>query len=506
MLKIGKIELPDVYPSVADISGSWDVSILSSTSSINAIKGAFSDKSLSLDFIYVLDKTKYQTVDDFIADLEEEIINSPIVDIGSNLNLFDGAKQGRCVVESYEFSRVAGSPNLVNVSLNLHYKPVYTASILNPFTPIPPSSASSFMDIDWNVLIEMFGSSIIDILWEVPMPETSAILKAIITTDGEIEYLPSLKYNIGWYDDWCEIGDVDTALFEPQMPPLEPEFQIYNSVSNMTSTGNPNEYIIPFKEGMTPEEEINLIDYSYDANSRTLTIFNRLNKVVLTIGDNGITADISQYLGGGLWGKPITMIPIYGTSVPSTNPITINGPVYIGDGIKYGIEVTISFTDNSGYEDEIKISTRFAAPIEFTIKYGSNSGVNKFYKVSGLNATYDTDRKYYAPPNKDSSLPLEVADVYGTNSAVGLSYQSQYTDANGTTRYQTVFYSGKKIQNRGLSGTGSTMVFCTDNIPIKTPVYCSILISPKSGLSDADKIDAFGMLAHSFTPTIVRNP
>jgi hypothetical protein len=499
MLKIGKIELPDVYPNTANISGSWDVSVVGSTNIINAIKGAFSNKSLSLEFLYVLDKTKYLTIDDFIVALEEEIINNPSINLESDLKLFDGAKQGRCVIESYGFNKVTGSPQIVNISMTLHYKPVYTASILNPLAP--PSLSSSFMNIDWDILAKIFGSSLVNIIFETTMPENIKLLKATLIKDANIAYLPSQKYNIGWFREWCDIGDVDTTLFIDPMPPnlnptIDKPYQIYNSISKMSPTAIQDEYSIFFNTGMPEEGSTDLITYIYDANNKTIEIFNGLNKIVLHI--DTLTAEISQSFGNGLFGKSINMTLVYNTS---TITYTVSEPIYIGTGIKYGVEITVSFTDASNIKGEIKISTRFATSIEFTIKYGADSGTNKFYRVGGLNSTNDIERHYYTSTGASTLLTINNCTTTSTNKAIGLSYQSTYT-LGESTYYQTIFYSGKISQGRGLSTSGTTMVFCTDNILANTPTYCSIMIVPKKDISDTDKIDAFGMLAYSFIPKI----
>lgn len=454
MFRIGKLEMPDVEPTVANISGSFDVLTVGTKTNIDNYRGAVSSRSMTLEFIY-FKEPKYETIDDFIRAFQDEITKAEAITIYyDGTKLFAGKNSAKCIISSYELNKIPGSPNILNVSLDIYYNPMEKAQ------------------------------------------ESVSKLSYVLEKEASLYYTPNNIYNIAWYSDWHDtsVGTVDTTLFNNPMYCSfnNYPFQIYQTF---------NAQGMAFKSGMPDKDRLHFISYD-DAiidNRETVIINNGLNYLKLDLLT--LTAEIFQYLGQAPYGvmtSPAIKIEIFGKNRVISDPL-ISSVTY--DKMAYSIWVEISFkyNDNNG---KLRIFTQFGSPFDFFISYDGVDVNNPFFFSWG---DYPIkNRKYYVNYNPSDLTTRLVAENVSTDykTCVGVSYELQYIDRSKTERTETYILNGKYPANRGFGAStrhGAPFYYQY----LYDSAFCEVMLIPKSVTNDTDLINAFTKMSWCFYPQII---
>jgi hypothetical protein len=456
MLKIGKIELQDVEPTAANISGSFDILTVGAKTDIDSYRNSFSSRSMTLEFIYFKEK-KYESIDDFIRVFQNEITkNESIIISYDGAKLFSGKNSAKCIVSSYELNKVPGSPNILNVSLDIYYNPL-------------DDSQSSVSKLSYVLRRE-------SVLYLYP--KTSPL------------------YNIGWYSDWHDtsIGTVDTTLFNNPMYCSfnNYPFQIYQTF---------NAQKMAFKSGMPDERKLYFVAYD-DAiidGKETIIINNGLNYLKLDLLT--LTAEIFQYIGKAASGaitSPAIKIEIFGKDQIVSEPV-VTSVKYDKMGYSIWAEISFKYNNNNG---SLRIFTQFASAFDFLLSYNGVDVRNPFFFSW---EDYSIGKRNYClnsiPTDLNSTLQIEsVSTDYKT--CIGVSYEVPYIDRNKTSRTETYILNGKYPANRGFgASTKNGAPFYYQYL--YDSAFCEVMLVPKSIADNAELINAYLKMSWCFYPQII---
>jgi hypothetical protein len=460
MLKIGKIELPDVEPTAANISGSFDILTVGAKTDIDSYRNSFSSRSMALEFIY-FKESKYEFIDDFIRVFQNEITkNESIIISYDGAKLFSGKNSAKCIISSYELNKIPGSPNILNVSLDIYYNPL-------------DDSQSSVTKLSYVLCRE-------SVLYSYP--KTSPL------------------YNIGWYSDWHDVepplGTVDTTLFNNPMNCSfnNYQFQIYQTFSAQG---------MAFKSGMPDERKLYFIAYD-DAiidGKETVIINNGLNYLKLDLST--LTAEIFQYLGKDNYGaitSPAIKIEVFGKDKVVSEPV-VTSVNYDKMGYSVWVEISFKYNNNNG---SLRIFTQFASAFDFLISYNGVDVRNPFFFSWEGNPI---EKRNYClnstPTDLNSALQIEsVSTDYKT--CIGVSYEVPYIDRTKTSRTETFILNGKYPANRGFgASTRNGAPFYYQHL--YDSAFCEVMLVPKSIPNNTELINAYLKMSWCFYPQVIES-